>query len=197
MATWTPRTTAPAYGTTPYDWNAYTRYQCTWYAYWRVQEGYGITDPPCWQTGSGSSGSGAYNDAKTWLSHYRDPWVAHPIADGSVPTEGDIIVFTGNFGHVVVVEKDNGDGTLCVSDYNLISGYETFGYKTDYEYGNRISGYMNTGACIGYLHYPYGTPSPPDPPTPPTPDILTEIIVSGKITREKKGVSINVKLFKE
>ena len=197
MATWTSRTTAPTYGTTPYDWNAYTRYQCTWYAYWRVQEGYNISDPPCWHTGSGSSGSGYYTDAKTWLDHYRDPWVAHPISDGSAPTEGDIIVFTGNFGHLVVVEKDNGNGTLCVSDYNLIGGSETFGYKADYTYGDRIYGYMNTGACIGYLHYPYGTPSPPDPPTPPTPDILTEIIVSGKITREKKGVSINVKLFKE
>lgn len=195
--TWTPRTTAPTSGTPPYDWNAYTRYQCTWYAYWRVQEGYNMSDPPCWQTGSGSSGSGAYNDAKTWLSHYRSPWVAHPISDGTGVRPGDIIVFTGNFGHVVVVEKDNGNGTFAVSDYNLIAGNNTFGYKSSYTYGNRISGPVyTTGACIGYLRYPDGSPDPPTPPEPPVSDVITQVI-AGKIVKDKEGVNINVRIYKQ
>ena len=155
---WTPRTTAPTYGTLPYDWNAYTRYQCTWYAYWRVQEE-GLT-PPVWQTGSGSSGSGYYNNAKTWLDHYRDPWQVKPVS-GYSPVPGDIIIFTGTYGHCVVVESDNGNGTLTVTDYNLIAGDDTFGRKTDYVYGNRIYGAtQNTGACIGALHYPGQGPGP-------------------------------------
>lgn len=193
--TWTPRTTAPTSGTTPYDWNAASKYQCTWYAYWRVQEGYGMSDPPCWYSGHGNDGYGAYTHAKYWLQNYRSPWVPHTISDGTAPAPGDIIVFTGNYGHCVVVEKDNGDGTLCVSDYNLIGGSEAFGYKTDYEYGDRIYGYMNTGACIGYLHYPDGSPQPPDPPEPPASDVITQVI-TGKITKDRKGVDINVRIYK-
>ena len=186
---WTPRTTGPTSGTPPYDWNAYTRYQCTWYAYWRVQEGYNMSDPPCWQTGSGSSGSGYYNDAKTWLQHYRDPWIAHDISDGTTPGPGDIVVFTGTLGHVVVVEKVNADTTLCVSDYNLIAGSEIWGYKTDYTYGNRIYGFYNTGNCIGYLTYPAAPPQPQlDPVT---------IAVTGKIIKDKKGVNVNVRIYTE
>lgn len=196
MATWSPRFTAPASGTPPYDWNAGSKYQCTWYAYWRVQQGYSMSDPPCWYSGHGTEGYGAYTDAKYWLENYRSPWIAHPISDGTQPTAGDIIIFTGNHGHCVVVEVDNGNGSYQVSDYNLIGGPETFGFKADYTYGNRIYGYMNTGACIGYLHYPDGTPPGPEPPEPPSPDVLTQII-SGKIIKDKEGVKINVRIYKQ
>ena len=119
---WTPRTSAPSTGTSPYDWNAASIYECTWYAYWRVQEGSdGEYGPPCWYTGSGSSGAGAYTNAKEW----------------------------------------NSDGTLALSDYNLIGGSHRFGFKSSYVYGDTISGpTISTGACIGALHNPNATPGP-------------------------------------
>lgn len=189
---WTPRTTAPTTGTPPYDWNAGTKYQCTWYAYWRVQEGFSMSDPPVWHTGSGSTGSGYYRNAKYWLDHYRDPWIAHNIGDGYVPKAGDIVVFTGTYGHCVVIESKNGDGSYVVTDYNLIGGAEQWGRKTNYNYGDTIQGYISTGACIGCLEYP---DSGPYPPTPTPLDPLTISIVAD-ITI-KKGGNINVKLFKE
>lgn len=153
---WTPRTTAVTTGTAPYDWSSATnKFECTWYAYYRVQEGSGLAEPPCWYSGSGSSGVGLYTNAKDWLDHYRDPWQIIPVQQFYKCKAGDIIVFTGNYGHVVVVEKVNADGTLCVSDYNLIGGSHTFGYKTNYRYPERIIGAnISTGACIGVLHNP-------------------------------------------
>ena len=156
MNIWNSRNEPVSVGTQPYDWNSSSLYECTWYAYYRVQEGSGLLQPPCWYSGSGSSGYGLYTNAKEWLNNYRDPWEVHSINDEPdykcLP--GDIIVFTGTYGHVVVVEKINPDGTLQVSDYNLIGGNHSFGYKNNYRYGDIIRGYMSTGACIGALHNP-------------------------------------------
>lgn len=168
---WTPRSTAPTYGTPPYDWNAWTIYECTWYAYWRVQEGGGYT-PPVWQNGSGSSGTGAYRNAKYWLEHWRSPWQVKDLS--YTPVAGDIVVFTGTAGHVVVIEQANGNGSYVVTDYNLIAGTHQFGRKTDYYYGNTITGpEYTTGPCIGALHYPSS-----EPPTPPTPSETLEITIT-------------------
>ena len=160
MASWIPRNSLVLPGTQPYDWSSSSLFECTWYAYWRVQEGSGLTEPPCWYSGSGSTGYGYYTNAKEWLDHYRDPWEVYDIS--TYPsykcTPGDIIVFTGNYGHVVVVEKVNADGTLCISDYNLMGGEHAFGYMNNYHYGDIIIGYMTTGACIGVLHNPNITP---------------------------------------
>lgn len=154
---WTPRTTAPTYGTPPYDWNAETQGQCTWYAYWRVQEGGGYT-PPCWQTGSGSSGSGAYNNASTWLSHYRDPWEVKSTSYTPVP--GDIAVFStaDPAGHVCVIESIVNSSTAMISDYNIRLD-ESFWYRS-WTIGGGIG---STGVLIGYLHYPSSGPTPPTP----------------------------------
>ena len=154
---WTPRTSAPTYGTPPYDWSAYTRGQCTWYAYWRVQEeGY---SPPCWQTGSGSSGSGAYNNAATWLSHYRDPWEVKGV--NYQPVAGDLAVFdtADPAGHVCVIELITSQSTAMISDYN-INLDESFSYR-QWTIGGGIG---RTGVLKGYLHYPNGSPTPPTPP---------------------------------
>lgn len=177
MILWTPRTTAPAEGTPPYDWNAYTKKQCTWYAYWRVREG--KLTPPVWQTGSGNSGSGLYNNAKTWLDHFRDPWERHYINDGVQPVAGDIIVFTGTYGHVCVVEEvRKSDGLMAISDYNLLGGNDNFGYKYNYKYGDRLFGPVySTGACIGFLHYP---------------DIVGETIMGYIIKRNNKEYVIKL-----
>lgn len=156
---WTERTSAPTSGTEPYDWDSAQLYQCTWYAYWRVQEGGGYT-PPCWYSGSGNTGTGLYTNAKDWLDHYRSPWEVKDLS--YTPVAGDIIVFTGTYGHVVVVEKVNSGGTLTITDYNLIAGNDQFGRKTNYTYGDTISGPdYNTGDCIGALHYPDSTPPTP------------------------------------
>ena len=104
---------------------------------------------------------------------------------------GDIIVFTGNFGHCVVVESVNADSTYVVTDSNLIGGVEQFGRKTDYTYGSIINGYVPTGACIGCLHFPDS--EPPEPPTPTPLDPITISIVAD-ITI-KKGGNVNAKLF--
>lgn len=163
---WNKRRTAVPTGTIPYDWNSASKFQCTWYAYYRVQEGSGLTQPPCWYSGSGSTGTGLYTNAKDWLNHYRTPWQVKDLTYS--PVAGDIIVFTGTYGHLVVVEGVNSDGTLDVSDYNLIGGTEVFGYKNNYRYGDRIQGTtIGTGACIGALHNPNITPTP-EPPTPTT-----------------------------
>ena len=152
---WTPRTTAVTTGSAPYDWTSPNLYQCTWYAYARVQEGSRLAEPPCWYSGSGSTGYGSYTNARYWLDHYRTPWQAIPYRSDYKCSVGDIVVFTGTYGHVVVVEKVNRDGSLCVSDYNLIGGHNSFGYKTNYFYGNTITGAGgSTGACIGVLHNP-------------------------------------------
>lgn len=190
--TWTPRTTAPTEGTQPYDWNVSK--QCTWYAYWRVQEGFNMSYPPVWQTGSGSTGSGKYTHARYWLDHYRDPWVPHNLGDGYVPVAGDIVVFTGTLGHCVVIESKNSNGSYVVTDYNLIGGELTFGRKTNYEYGDRITdglGPLPTGACIGCLHFTEGV----DPPT-PTPQSPIMISIVADITiKGKEGM--DVKIFKK
>lgn len=183
---WQARTAAPATGTAPYDWNAGTIYECTWYAYWRVQEGSGLNQPPVWQNGSGSTGTGAYRNARYWLEHWRTPWIVEPLE--YYPVEGDIIVFTGTYGHVVVVEKVNGDGTLSVSDYNLIGGAQQFGYKTNYIYGEPIQGYIPTGACIGALHNPNIEPGPGPVP-------IFKYWQYWLFNRRKRRRALNAKLF--
>lgn len=163
---WTVRSSSVPANTAPYDWNSPNIYECTWYAYSRVQEGSGLNEPPCWYSGSGSSGYGTYTNAKYWLENYRDPWEVKGLDYTPVP--GDIVVFTGVAGHVVVIEVDNGDGTYCISDYNLIAGHHVFGYKSNYRYGDPIYGAIqSTGVCIGALHNPNITPGP-EPPEPPS-----------------------------
>jgi surface antigen len=50
-------------------------------------------------------------------------WVAttsrHGIPNGRTPKEGSVAYWAvGTYGHVMYVEKLNGDGTMWVSDYN-------------------------------------------------------------------------------
>ena len=184
---WTPRTTAPTSSDTIYPWDWGTTGQCTWYAYFRVQEGFNMSDPPCWQSGSGSTGSGKYNHATTWLSHYRDPWETKSTSYTPVP--GDIAVFNtgadgnGN-GHVCVIESIVDSTTAKISDYN-INLDEQFSYRS-WTIGGGIG---STGVLKGYLHYPDAGPYPPEP-TPQDP--LTISIVANIIL--KKGGDFNVKL---
>ena len=163
---WTPRTTAPTRGTPPYDWSGVpSEGQCTWYAYWRVQdEGY---SPPCWYSGSGSSGYGAYTNAALWLQHYRDPWEVKGV--NYQPVAGDLAVFdtADPAGHVCVIECITSQSTAMISDYNI-----SFDKRFSYRQWTIGGGIGSTGRLKGYLHYPNGTP-----PTPPYGDTL-EIEIS-------------------
>lgn len=185
--TWTPRTTAPSSSDPDYHWDWGTAGQCTWYAYQRVQEGFGMSDPPCWQYGSGNDGSGKYNNASTWLSHYRTPWETKPISYS--PVAGDIAVFdtSSPAGHVCVIESIVNSTTAKISDYN-INLDEQFSYRS-WTIGGGIG---STGVLKGYLHYPNGSPTPPTP-TPVTP-VMISVVAEITIKQGKEGM--DVKIFK-
>jgi surface antigen len=141
----TPRLASPVYPDKPYAWGVATQGQCTWYAYWRVQE-MGFSAPCYW---SRASRSGAYTNAKYWLKNYREPW---EVKDASyTPTVGDIVVFDGSCGHVAVVETIE---PYTLSNYNKIkNGKYTleFWIQENWTPGSALSG---SGKVLGYLHYP-------------------------------------------
>lgn len=169
MPNWTPRTTAPSYSSTPnpYYWPSSSQGECVWYCYYRALEGYGdwylsggdiIGYYPCWRTGSGSSGSPGFSDAKNWPDHYRDPWVYYSRNSGRSPVPGDVIIFTGTAGHNAMVESVTSGGYM-VSDYNL-SSYHGFGYRF-WDGSSRMSGGNGTtGDYIGFLHRSDSSPGP-------------------------------------
>lgn len=176
MPNWTPRTTAPSYSGTPnpYYWPSGSQGECVWYCYYRALEGYGdwylsgsdiIGYYPCWRTGSGSSGSPGFSDAKNWPQHYRDPWVYYDRYSGRDPVPGDVIIFTGTAGHNAMIESVVSGGYM-VSDYNL-SSYHGFGYRF-WDGSSRMSGNNGvTGDYIGFLHRSDAGPGPtPEPETP-------------------------------
>lgn len=176
MPTWTPRTTAPSYSSTPnpYYWPSGSQGECVWYCYYRALEGYGdwylsgsdiIGYYPCWRTGSGSSGSPGFSDAKNWPQHYRDPWVYYDRYSSRDPVPGDVIIFTGTAGHNAMIESVVSGGYM-VSDYNL-SSYHGFGYRF-WDGSSRMSGGNgSTGDYIGFLHRSDSEPGPtPEPEVP-------------------------------
>ena len=78
------RKTPVEYGTPPYAWGVASQYQCTWFAFYScLEEG---KTAPCYQDRATKSGS--YNNAKTWLDNFREPWEVKD-ADYS-PVSGDI-----------------------------------------------------------------------------------------------------------
>lgn len=147
------RTEAPTGA--PYPFGVESEGQCTWYSYWRAYEALG--SKPCWYDGCGDSGYGYYTNAKLWLEHFRDPW---EVKDRSYdPVPGDIVVWDGNYGHVAYVEKNNGDGTAYLSQYNM-DGDCKFS-NCNWKIGKRITRATvdrdykySTGEVLGYLHFP-------------------------------------------
>ena len=134
------RVTSPVYPEKPYAWGVASEGQCTWYAYWRVQE-MGYTPPCYWDR---ETKTGSYTNAKYWLDNYREPWVVKDI--DYTPVAGDIAVFTGTYGHVIVIEDIN--GTALISEYNRL---QKLGFDNDFwTPGSQLS---QCGALIGYLHY--------------------------------------------
>lgn len=151
---WNIRTSAPSSGTNPYNWSDPNKYQCTWYSYYRVMEGSGRSEPPCWF--DKASGTPGYTNAKLWLDESRSPWQVKSTS--YIPQAGDIAVFTGNYGHCMVIESKIDNDHFYISDYNMVQP-ETFFYG-QWTRGSRRSGYISSGDLIGYLHNPNIAPGP-------------------------------------
>lgn len=134
------RTTKVVSGTKPYDFNAVSKYQCTWFAFWRVQEE-GLTPPTYLNK---ATKSGKYPNAKLWLDNNREDWEVK--GTDYQPQHMDIAVFDGTYGHVIVIEENN-NGTCLCSDYNRVAKetYASFKWKAN----SSLSG---CGKLLGYLH---------------------------------------------
>lgn len=133
------RTSKVEVGTSPYNWDSKYLYQCTWYVFYRALED-GKTAPTYWDR---QTRTGSYTDAKLWLENYREPWV--PMNRDYYPTQGDIVVFDGTYGHVAYIESIS-DGKALLSEYRSgnINSFQTIEWTIGTNY---------TGALLGYLHY--------------------------------------------
>ncbi len=83
--------------------NGYAYGYCTWYAYNRRAE-------------LGRSIGGNWGDAVTWAPYAR----AAGFRVDRIPEAGAIIHNGGGYGHVGIVERVNGDGSVLVSDMNFV-----------------------------------------------------------------------------
>lgn len=137
------RTTPVKYGEEPWDWNATYLWQCTWFVYWRFYQVFGLF--PCYY--KRSTREEGYTTAKLWGDNYKD---AIPHWFSKEPNiefkRGDIIVFDGNYGHVVFVEDVVDRDTCFISQYNLSNPNE---FSNDY--------WVRGGILKGH---PYNTGSP-------------------------------------
>lgn len=85
------------------SWGLYNR-ECVSYAAWKV-----------WSTGRFVPHFQGMGHAYQWVS----TTARHGIRSGTTPKEGSVAYWNiGTYGHVMYVEKLNGDGTMWVSDYN-------------------------------------------------------------------------------
>lgn len=103
----------------------------------------GFTPPTYWDR---ETRTGSYTNAKLWPENYREPWVVMPT--DYQPVWGDIAVFDGNYGHIIVIERVDGDKAL-ISEYNRLIKE---GFDNDYW---TIGGYLSgCGPLKAYLHFP-------------------------------------------
>lgn len=95
---------SPGYNSPP---NIYSRPQCTWYVWGRVNEVFGISLPN-------------FGDAKDWYAyaenHPNDNWsVGKTPMTNSIAVFYDVGALTSGYGHVAYVESVNGD-TIHISE---------------------------------------------------------------------------------
>lgn len=132
---WTPRTQAVQQGESPFAWGVESVYQCTWFCYYEALW-HGMS-APCYFDRATKTGS--YTNAKLWLNEYREPWI--PITDPSYkPVQGDILVYDGEYGHVIFMETDVLTAEYRNGDPNSFRNAKLGDYK---------------GNLLGVLHYPY------------------------------------------
>ena len=132
---WKPRTQAVQQGESPFAWGVDSVYQCTWFCYYEALW-HGMS-APCYFDRATKTGS--YTNAKLWLAEYRDPWI--PITDKDYkPVQGDILVYDGEYGHVIFMESDIITSEYRNGDPNSFRNAKLGDYK---------------GNLLGVLHYPY------------------------------------------
>lgn len=132
---WKPRTQAVQQGETPFAWGVESVYQCTWFCYYEALW-HGMS-APCYFDRATKTGS--YTNAKLWLNEYREPWI--PITDPSYkPVQGDILVYDGEYGHVIFMETDVLTAEYRNGDPNSFRNAKLGDYN---------------GHLLGVLHYPY------------------------------------------
>ena len=128
------RTTPVSEGTKPYAWGVESVYQCTWYSYYRALEN-GMSAPCYWDR---ATKTGSYTNAKDWLENYREPWEVKDV--NYTPKAGDILVYDGEFGHVIFMETDVMTSEYRNGDPNSFRNAKLGDFKGD---------------LLGILHYPY------------------------------------------
>lgn len=132
---WKPRTQAVQQGETPFAWGVESVYQCTWFCYYEALW-HGMS-APCYFDRATKTGS--YTNAKLWLNEYREPWI--PITEPNYkPVQGDILVYDGEYGHVIFMESDVLTAEYRNGDPNSFRNAKVGDYKGD---------------LLGVLHYPY------------------------------------------
>lgn len=158
-----------------------------------------------------------FRNANNWHNYVNtaDGWVLLSYSSGMQLLAGDIVEWQAQ--HVAVVEEDGTNPHVGASWYTDDNGH-AYGSRTAAviggstmqdvsnwcvaNYPNRFYHYVllsqenanaGGGAAPKYVLRYQGTQ--PDPPVPPTADI-TEIVLSGKIVKERKGVNINVRIYK-
>ena len=131
---WKPRTAPVEYGEQPFAWDVPSQYECTWFAYYEAIR-CGMT-PPCWWDRATQTGS--YTNAKDWLINYRDPWEVK--GTDWTAKAGDILVYDGDYGHVIFCETDIMTAEYRNGDPDSFRNAKIGEYK---------------GVLLGILHYPY------------------------------------------
>lgn len=142
------RTEPLNYGEKPWLWGVESEKECTWYAYYRAYQVWGYY--PCYN--KRATKLSGYNNAKTWLENYREPFMPHYFSEEPdiEIQDGDILVFDGNYGHVVFVERVDDFTHAFISQYNLISP-KTFS-NDEWIRGDILKGTpYNTGKPLGLL----------------------------------------------
>lgn len=92
---------------------------------------------------AGKRSFSSLGNAKKWKDNVPDSWVTY----GHGARVGDAAVTTGgNYGHVMYVERVNGDGTISISDYNRGGD----GYYRGPDFG----GSTRSQAGIYFIHFP-------------------------------------------
>ena len=132
---WKPRTMPVQQGESPFAWGVESIYQCTWFCYYEALW-HGMSAPTWFDR---ATKTGSYTNAKLWLNEYREPWI--PITDPSYkPVQGDILVYDGEYGHVIFMETDVLTAEYRNGDPNSFRNAKLGDYK---------------GHLLGVLHYPY------------------------------------------
>jgi len=143
-----PRTKPLVEGEKPWNWSTIYKDQCTWYVYYRALQVYGFY--PCYN--DRKKKVEGYNHGKTWLENFKEPWVPHYF-DKEPDIEfkqGDILVFDGNYGHVVFFGDIEDIDHTFVEQYNLSHPLE---FSNDiWTRGGILKGDpYNTGKPLGLL----------------------------------------------